>query len=151
MQRLFLIASLLASTAAFTSFSLRADEIPVKNVLVLVEGSSDLRNRAIGDGRQLAALLGHFQTTTRVQGVDEYQPRQMENFDFVFYIGFHARNHVPQQFQNDVMATAKSVIWMNTGFKEFAQTENVKKKFGFTVTRLDTVSTFDVVKSQGRT
>ncbi len=63
----------------------------VKNVLVVVEGPTSLKNYAMGDGRQLATLLGHFQTTTRIIGVREYQRGDVQRYDYVFYIGFHAR------------------------------------------------------------
>ena len=41
-----------------------------KRVLVVVQGTSELTNLAMGDGRQLAQLLGHFNTITDVIGVD---------------------------------------------------------------------------------
>jgi len=128
----------------------RADENKPKSVLIVVEGSTNLRNHAIGDGRQLAALLGHFNTTTTVEGVTEYVVGQMEAYDYTFYIGFYPNNVVPLRFMQDVMTTRKPIIWMNTGFREFSERLAVKKRFGFTVSRLDSTSEFTSVKSGDR-
>src|SRR5512142_730328 len=38
-----------------------------KTILILCEGSSSLKNAAIGLGRQLGALLGHFNTTVTIK------------------------------------------------------------------------------------
>jgi uncharacterized protein YdaL len=117
-----------------------------KNVLIVVEGETTLKNFAIGDGRQLATLLGHFQATSKVIGARTYQRRELEKHDIVFYIGFHASNAVPADFMDDVLATDKPVVWINTGFREFSVRPVVKKKFGFTVIRFDSVSEFTIVK-----
>lgn len=122
-----------------------ADELP-KKVLIVVEGATSLRNYAIADGRQLATLLGHFTVTTKVLGVREYQRGEVEAHDFVFYIGFHASNVVPSHFLDDILATTKTVVWMNTGFREFSLRPEVKSRFGFTVARFDSVSEFSSVK-----
>jgi uncharacterized protein YdaL len=123
---------------------------PAKKVLIVVEGSSDLKNYAMGDGRQLGALLGHFNTSTTIHGSDKYQHNELNDYDYTFYIGFHAVNQPPAMLVDDIMNTEKPVIWLNTGFREFSSERNVKKKFGFSVSQLDTGSQFDVVRSKGK-
>jgi hypothetical protein len=93
-------------------------EVPQK-VLIVVEGKTDPASFAIGDGRHLSALLGHFNVTSTVIGVDEYTPGRMQGFRQVFYIGFHAKNAVPRPFLNDVLAGTTPVMWIHTGFAEF--------------------------------
>ena len=134
------------------SFSLQvhSEEIPVKKILIVVEGNSTLTNFAIGDGRQLANLLAHFSTATTIEGVSDYTSKQLEQYDFTFYIGFHPINIPPEIFMKDVALTSKPIIWINTGFDEFSKIYSRDKKFGFAVTRLDSTSIFDIVKSNGK-
>jgi uncharacterized protein YdaL len=122
-----------------------ADELPRK-VLIVVEGATSLKNYAIADGRQLATLLGHFAVTTKVLGVHEYQRGEVEAHDIVFYVGFHPSNVVPGYFLDDILATTKTVVWLNTGFREFSLRPGVKARFGFTVSRFDSLSEFSSVK-----
>lgn len=125
------------------------DQSP-KKILVVTEGKTDLKNYAIADGRQLAALLGHFRTSTTVHGLDKYSSGGMDAYDYTFYIGFSARHQPSAVFLDDVLKTRKPVVWLNTGFKEFSSLHNVKQRFGFVVSRFDTSSEFDLVKSSGR-
>jgi len=127
-----------------------AETYPLKSVLVLVEGRTDLRNYAMGDGRQLATLLGHFNTKVTIKGVNDYAPNEMKVYDFIFYVGFYARNTPPAPFLNDVLTIDKRIIWLNTGMAEFSRQFPVTKRFGFRVTSLDSLSVFDVVKSGDR-
>src|SRR5208283_1041668 len=106
-------------------------EYPQKKILIAVEGNTDLKNYAIGDGRQLADLLGHFNTAVTIKGVNKYNPGEINNFDYTFYIGFNPKDAVPAKFLDDVLTTAKPVIWMNTGMIEFSEKYNLRKKFGF--------------------
>ena len=122
-----------------------------KNVLILVEGTSDLRNYAMGDGRQLAALLGHFDTRVTLKGVNEYSSGEMKRFDFTFYIGFHASNVVPSTFAQDVATLDTRVFWLNTGFVDFAQRYPASERFGFSVSQVDSLSVFDGVRFGNRT
>jgi uncharacterized protein YdaL len=130
---------------AFSGYRALAQE-PEKKVLIVVEGETTLKNYAIGDGRQLATLLGHFQTTQKVIGVRNYQRGELNAHDIIFYIGFHASNPVPGNFQDDCLATTKPVVWINTGFREFSLRPVVKARFGFTVTRFDSSSEFTSVR-----
>jgi uncharacterized protein YdaL len=125
-------------------------EYPQKKILIVVEGNTDLKNYAIGDGRQLAELLGHFNTAVTIKGVNKYNPGEVNNFDYTFYIGFNARDAVPAKFLEDVLATSKPVIWMNTGMIEFSEKYNLRKKYGFSVSTLDSLDDFDMVKSDNK-
>lgn len=121
------------------------------NVLIVVEGATSLRSHAIARGRELANLLGHFNATTRVLGVNEYIPRTFSRYSLVVFIGFEANYVPPLRFQDDVLSSTVPVIWMDTGFKEFSSRPEVKKKFGFTVSHIDSLSIFDEVRGGTRT
>ena len=121
-----------------------------KKILVVVQGSSQLTNLAMGDGRQLAQLLGHFNTITEVLGVDEYKASSINNYDYIFYLGFYQKNYVPASFINDIVKTNKPLIWINTGFIEFSTKYNTSDLYGFKVAKLDTASIFDFVKSDNK-
>lgn len=116
-------------------------------VLILVEGKTNLHSYAMGDGRHLATLLGHFKTETTVLGVDEYVPGSMKQYDQIFYIGFSARNNVPEKFLTDVMSFDVPLVWLHTGFAEFSATHNVRERFGFAVSRLDSLGGFDQIRA----
>ena len=60
--RLLRICFALLFFGSLAGAALPRENTVTKNVLILVEGSGDLRNYAMGDGRQLATLLGHFDT-----------------------------------------------------------------------------------------
>jgi uncharacterized protein YdaL len=122
-----------------------------KKVLIVVEGKTDIKSVSIGDGRHLANLLGHFHAVATVQGVDDYLPHSLQTYDRVFYVGFNAHNRVPDKFLADVMGAAVPVTWLHTGFREFCAAYPVEKKFGFTVTQLDSVGGFSVVEHAGAT
>ncbi len=122
-----------------------------KNILIVVEGSSDLKNHAIGGGRQLATLMGHFNTKTSIKGEDKYVAGEMKNFDYVFYFGFSFKHTIPTRFTADVLQSTQPVIILNTGIEDFSAQKAFREKFGFTVTRLDTTSMFESVKFNGTT
>ena len=143
-KTIFLICFSLIAADAFTSPA--SDPPSLKNVLVVVEGETSLHNYAFGDGRQLATLLGHFDTDTKLIGVRDYRAGLVNKFDIVFYVGFHADNSVPGVFLDDILSTEKPVVWLNTGFREFSSRPAVKARWGFTVTRLDSTSDFGTVR-----
>jgi len=94
--------------------------------------------------------MGHFNTTTTIQGVNSYHTGGVGKFDYVFYVGFHADNSVPHQFLDDVVKTQTPVIWIHTGFAEFSRSHNLAKRFGFAVTHLDSTDGFTVIHSGGK-
>jgi uncharacterized protein YdaL len=131
---------------SFLGFML-AQNIPAKNVLVLVEGDYNLKSIPTAEGRQLAQLLGHFNTKVTLQGINAYQPGELQKFDYVFYIGYSAEASIPTAFMADVMSTSKNVIWINTGFAEFSAKYGVAQRFGFSVTEYKKNSTFGTIKN----
>ena len=131
------------------SLALQSDKPPLKKILIVVQGSSSIKNFAIGDGRQLATLMGHFNTSTIVKGALDYKSGELNNYDYTFYVGFEPHNEVPTTFLLDVYNTDKPVIWLNTGMVEFCQRYDIKKKFGFTVSGIDSITKFDQVTANG--
>jgi uncharacterized protein YdaL len=142
--------SLLLVACFVCAFPVRTHAEPPKTVLILVEGSSSLKNPAMGLGRQLGALLGHFNTAVTIKGVNDYTPREMYHYDYIFYNGFRAVNPVPARFADDVLKMDKRIIWLSTGFKEFSSRPGVAEKFGFVVSSVDSVSLFTTVKYNQR-
>lgn len=133
------------------SLAIAGESSSPKKILIIVEGSSSLKNQAMGDGRQLATLLGHFNAVTTLKGVQDYKFGELSYFDYTFYIGFEVRNAVPTKFLLDVYNTDKPVIWINTGMVEFCQRYDMQKKFGFTVTHIDSVLKFDRIFANNAT
>ncbi|HEY4786298.1 MAG TPA: hypothetical protein VIH57_09615, partial [Bacteroidales bacterium] len=74
MKRVLAYCLILLLSAVYVS----AVEIPVKKVLVLVEGKYDMESLATAHGRQMAQLLGHFKTIVTVDGVNSYKPHDID-------------------------------------------------------------------------
>src|ERR1035441_1877723 len=91
-----------------------AQESTQKKILILTEGNTDLKSFAFADGRQLAVLLGHFNTKTTLIGVNQYSKNELNNFDFIFYIGYRLKNKVPDVFLNDVLIDRKRMKSQHT-------------------------------------
>ncbi len=140
------VGGALLSLLLFTFVAAPAMAQPAKKVLIVVEGKTSPTSFAIGDGRHLAALLGHFHVTSTVLGVDEYTTGRMQGFAQVFYIGFHAKNSVPRPFLEDVLAGTTPVMWLHTGFAEFSASHDLKKRFGFSVSGLDSTGAYTTVE-----
>jgi uncharacterized protein YdaL len=122
---------------------------PQKKILVIYEGSNVPANYARGDARQLAELLGHFNTDVTIQASTEYKFSQLENFNFTFYIGFTKTPAVPQSLLADIFKTKRTVIWLNTGIDAYARSYDLSKRYGFRFVLFDTVSNFDNVRGDG--
>jgi uncharacterized protein YdaL len=129
--------------------SFAQENIP-KKILILTEGSTDLKSFAFADGRQLAVLMGHFNTQTTLVGVNQYSKNELNNYDFIFYIGYKLKNKVPDVFLNDVLSSNKPITWLYTGFLEFSKSHNLLKTIGFNITSYDSTTGFDFVKSSGK-
>ena len=138
----FLFCSILFAATLFAD-----DQYPIKKVLIVAEGTSDIKNIAMGDARQLADLMGHFSTSVTLKGVHDYRLGELNNYDFIFYVGFNLHNEVPAKFLVDVMTAQKRVIWLNTGMIEFCRRYDVKKRYGFTVSEIDSTSMFNQVRA----
>ena len=128
-----------------------AQENIQKKILILTEGNTDLKSFAFADGRQLDVLMGHFNTKTTLIGVNQYSKNELNNFDYIFYIGYKLKNKVPDIFLNDVLSSTKPITWLYTGFLEFSKSHNLFKAFGFNITDYDSTTGFDIVKSNGKT
>jgi Uncharacterized protein conserved in bacteria (DUF2334). len=126
---------------------LMAADAPEKKVLVLVEGDYSLKSIATAEGRQVAQLLGHFNTAVTVQSVNTYKLRDINKYDIVFYVGTSVENQVPAAFENDVYTTTKPVVWINSGFVDFSRKFDLEKRFGFNVSKLEENIPFSVVKA----
>jgi len=125
-----------------------AENYPLKKVLILVEGNYSLTSKATGQGRELAQLMGHFNTSVEIQGTNSYRSHDIDKYDYLFYVGYSPENQPPTALCHDVITTAKPVIWLNSGFSEFCRKENVMKRFGFSVTQQDNQSGFDIVRTK---
>ena len=135
----------------FLPARLSATDEVTKKVLIVVEGNGDIHGVPMASGRQLANLLGHFRTQYFIEPVTKYTAHEFNKYDITFYLGDSFKNAVPNVFLQDVMHTEKNVVWFNTGFIEFSRTYDVQKKFGFSVSNVDSVTFFDAVKSKGKT
>lgn len=135
--------------ALFCALFMAVSAVPgtaTQKVLVAVEGRTDLTTPAMGDGRHLQALLGHFDVEADVIGVDDYTRGRMGRYDRVFYIGFNVGNTVPRTFTDDVAAGTVPVVWIHTGFLEFSATGQPAGRYGFTVTGFDSSGVFRTIE-----
>ena len=124
-----------------------ASTYPNKKVLVLVEGDYNLKSYATGQGRQLVQLLGHFNTTVTITGINKYRTHDIDNYDYLFYVGFSGAYVMPSEFCADIINTAKPVIWINSGFIDFCKKQNVEKRYGFTVPNYESSSIYEFVRA----
>ncbi|MBI5463854.1 MAG: polysaccharide deacetylase family protein [Ignavibacteriales bacterium] len=144
----FLILSLAVGVSStLWGYPKPQDEAAPKSILIIVQGSSDLKSPAVGEGRQLAALMGHFRTRTTLKGTSEYHPGEMSYFDVVFYVGFDVHNQPPQRLLEEVYSSRKPFVWLNTGMDDFSRRFDLKKRFGFSISGIDSTSNFDQVRS----
>lgn len=146
MKRLIIILALLAAT--LHGFP---EEYPLKKILVLVEGAYNLDSRATGQGRQLAQLLGHFNTEVILLGSADYQNGEIENHDYLFYVGFSSGNLPPSVLCRDILTTSKQVVWINTGIDELSRDPAFTDKFGIEFLEHLSNSDFDEVKTSSHT
>ncbi len=127
------------------------ENLPLKKILVVFEGSDIPSNYARGHGRQIAELLGHFHTEVTIRAANDYKSGEVNNFDFTFFVGFSKKYNPPDKFLKDIYATSKTVVDMNTGLEYFSKNYDLKKKFGFTFVDFDTLSNFYLVKFKDKT
>ncbi len=127
------------------------ENFPLKKILVVFEGSDIPSNYARGHGRQIGALLGHFDTEIALRAANDYKSGELNNFDFTFFVGFSKKYTPPDKLLKDVYATSKPLVFMNTGLEYFSRIYDLKKKFGFTFVDFDTLSNFYLVKFKNKT
>src|SRR5262245_52758122 len=128
MKKLSFLLALLLLTV---SFSPGQTTTPIKRILILFEGSDVPSNIGRGDARELAMLLGHFDVTYQLKGLDAYAPGEINSYDLTFYVGYSKKYDPPERFMRDVYTTTRQVIWMNTGMERFGKQFDLEKKFGF--------------------
>lgn len=148
--RVFTIAACVVLMLLSMPTRLYATDAAVKKVLIVVEGNGDIHGVPMASGRQLANLLGHFHTQYFIEAVTKYTAHELNKYDITFYLGDSFKNPVPNVFLQDVYHTEKPIVWVNTGFIEFSRTCDLQKKFGFTVSNVDSLTFFNSVKSKGK-
>jgi uncharacterized protein YdaL len=151
MTRTTIIVVALVLSCLWPLTSSNAESSKPKTVLILVDGTSDPKNYALADGRQLASLLGHFDVRYTLRGVNEYSPGEMKQYDFTFYVGSDVHTEIPRKFSQDVFSLDSRVFWLNCGFEEFSRKFDVVQRFGFSVNRADSTSGFDMVRFGNKT
>ncbi|MFH0989507.1 MAG: DUF2334 domain-containing protein [bacterium] len=143
--RCLVLIVILLWCSATTSYSLPQSK--TKNIIILVEGDTNLKSIPMAGGRQLATLFGHFDVKSTIKGVNQYTAGEMNGYDLVYYLGDKFKNTPPTNFLNDILTTRKDIVWLNTGFAEFSKTHDVQKTFGFSVSAIDSSSGYEIVKS----
>ncbi|MGA9116886.1 MAG: DUF2334 domain-containing protein [Bacteroidota bacterium] len=121
------------------------------SILILVEGSSAASSPAVGEGRQLANLLGHFSLEADILGTNDYRAGMIRNYRRVFYIGFTSTNRPPESFLEDAASAATPLLWIHTGFVAFSSRPDVRSRLGFFALRMDSTGGFDRVIAGRRT
>jgi uncharacterized protein YdaL len=123
-----------------------AEKSTEKKVLIVADSALNLNSYATVNAKQLNNLLGHFKTTVKVLGINQYTPHKIDNYDIVFYIGQHHTSALVP-FMNDVYQTKKTVVWINNGMMEFEKYKKTTDKYGFNVVSRDTSVFYNSVKS----
>jgi uncharacterized protein YdaL len=128
---------------SFTSFASN------DKVIIYVEGDFDMKMQSTGEGRQLAALMGHFSIAPQVKGINAFNANEAKQYNTIFYVGIHNDFKIPADFKNFVLnnSTAK-IIWINTGLNSVS---NFDKKFGFKVIKYFKDSKYNLVRSDSKT
>jgi uncharacterized protein YdaL len=154
---IFIISSLVsvsakASNAVKTDTAKHEQSINYKKkVLIITDEKNDLSLPATAEARELDNLLGHFKTTVSIQSINQYTENEINKYDILFFIGYNLNDKLGPVFMNDVARTKKTVVWINSGLLNFSKTSVFRKKFGFSVVKLDSSGTYDVVKSGNKT
>src|SRR5689334_1650962 len=69
---------------------------PLQSALILFEGKDVAANYGRGDAKELAMLLGHFDVTYKIEGVESYVKGELNNFDIGFYVGYSKKYTPPE-------------------------------------------------------
>jgi len=118
-----------------------------KKVLVLIEGVYDAKNIPSGQGRQLVQLLGHFNTDVTIDGLSAYKQKDIEKYEYIFYIGRSDNYQISDHFVKDILATKKTLVWINNGMIDLCKHPEVESLLGFTVKQADETGTFVNVRA----
>ncbi|MCX6267550.1 MAG: DUF2334 domain-containing protein [Bacteroidetes bacterium] len=143
MKRLVIIhlALLLLSTV------LVAQNYPLKKVLIIAENKPDLNSEASGVTRDLAQLLGHFNTQITFESSGSYKADEINQFHVLFYVGLSPENHPAEVLIRDILRSSIPVVWLNTGMSELLKTAENQDKYGFNIIKYLENSEFDSVKT----
>lgn len=81
-------------------------------------------------------LVGHFGQVTAIPTA-KYQPRLLDNFRSLIYVGSLQRDRpIQASFVDDVLRTSKNVLWLGHNLDDLQygqdRNETFKKRFGFT-------------------
>ncbi len=58
-------------------------------------------------------IASHWDINTHMKLVQDYEKREIDNFDVLMYIGENYRTRIPRSLINDVNNTTKEVLWIN--------------------------------------
>jgi uncharacterized protein YdaL len=143
MKRIVIVqfAFLLLSTV------LVAQNYPLKKILIISENKTDLQSEASGVTRDLAQLLGHFNTQITFESLNSYKSKEIDQYNVLFYVGLSPENHPTGVLIRDILSTSIPVVWLNTGMAEFLKPIENQQKYGFNIVRYLGNSEFDSVKS----
>ena len=135
------VALLLFSTV------LVAQNYPLKKVLIISENKTDLKSEASGVTRDLAQLLGHFNTQVTFESISSYKADEINKFNVLFYVGLSPENHPTGVLIRDILSSSIPVVWLNTGLAELLKTAENQNKYGFNIVKYLENSEFDSVKT----
>ncbi len=82
---------------------------------------------------QLENLLKHFQYSCVMKPAAEYQSRELDGYDALFYFGSsYLTGPLPTALLDDVLATAKPVCWMGmNGWQLESHAQDLGTRYGF--------------------
>ena len=124
-----------------------AQKYPLKKVLIISENKTDLKSEASGVTRDLAQLLGHFNTQVTFESISSYKADEINKFNVLFYIGLTPENHPTGVLVRDILNSSIPVVWLNTGMAELLKNAENQNKYGFNVVKYLENSEFDSVKT----
>jgi uncharacterized protein YdaL len=124
-----------------------AQNYPLKKVLIISESKPDLKSEASGVPRDLAQLLGHFNTQITFESISSYKAGEIKQFHVLFYVGLSPENHPTGVLVRDIQTSSIPVVWLNTGVSELLKSVENQNKYGFNIVRHLENSEFDSVKT----
>jgi uncharacterized protein YdaL len=133
------------------SITATAQVYTLKKVLVIAENKPSLRGESSGAARDLAQLLGHFNTIVSIKSVSSYKAHEINQFDYLFYVGVSEGNHPTSILIKDILTSNKPVIWLNTGITELLSSSETQNRYGFGINKHMEISEFDAVKTNSYT
>ena len=124
-----------------------AGNYPLKKVLIISESKTDLKSETSGVTRDLAQLLGHFNTQVTFGSLASYKADDINKYQVLFYVGLSPDNHPTGVLIRDILSSSIPVVWLNTGMSELLKTDENQHKYGFNIVKYLENSEFDSVKS----